>query len=527
MLHSFKKWFVPLCTLLATLSSNPLLGFEDEASDADSLSQDYVFVEDVVSPGDSISRLNVKGSYTQGPDSVYNVEVDPVGNSTLIQIKGFPGDAVLNGGQVVVTPSHEISFGIPYEILNADGGVQGKFNGVAVVGSKRLSPLLDYTTNANVVFLTLQPAFMNSAVSLNEKQVASQLDMANSTVPQLNAILNALLPLSDPSLTSVLDQLSGNQHTVDPFITGILNREFVRRLYDPLRPIVTTMPCCRCEDPCSYGLDVWVEGSWDRAFLQNDGNGFGFNLNGYEFTLGAQTTFCEDWTVGLAGSYAYDYIRYNLGGHGKMDSGFAGLYGLYRPQHWYALLDIAGGYSSNKIHRNIQIGSLNYVADSTAPTCDLIGYLEAGVDLPLCWVLIQPFAGIECNTYWRDRTTEHGAGVLDLIVYERRTTSATSRVGLHITTRPYSTPYSTFSLSIDGAWNCRLTDDDVLFWQSFTGFGNYFADHGTHYNRNSAEGAITLSSQIDETWRAYLQGAGEIWDNASDYSVLVGVQASW
>ncbi len=355
-----------------------------------------------------------------------------------------------------------------------------------------------------------------SAFSINEEWTASQV--INS--PEL---ASAFAGLSDAATAEALDQLSGNQHTNDPFITFALNRQFVRRMYDPVRELVTTMPCCRCEDPCLVGLDAWVEGSYDRIITENDANSFGFNSSGYEVTLGLQKSLCDTALIGIAGSYAHDFVHYNLGGHGKLDTGLLGIYALYRPQHWYIMYDISGSYTNNKIHRPINVGPLNFAADSSAPTYHVVTYGEVGVDLPMCWVLFQPFFGIESQTYWRDRTIESGASVANLVVYERRHTLTTSRLGLHATSRPYCT----FSVSLDAAWNCRLTHEDVLFWQTFQNFGDFFQDHGLHLNRNSFDGAITVTSAFEENFKAYLQGTTEIWNRATDYSVVLGVVANF
>lgn len=374
---------------------------------------------------------------------------------------------------------------------------------------------------ASVSILLAMPVVAEVQPSFNQLQVASQVFLGNPRDASFEALAAAIL--ASPNSAELFDLISGNQHTTDPFVTALLNRQFVRRLFDPIRQEVTVMPCCRCIDPCNDGYDVWFEGSWDRAFLENDRHGFGFNSNGYELTLGIQKKFCDVATVGIAASYAYDYLHYNLGGHGKMDTALLGLYGLYRPQCWYVLADIAGSYTENKIHRHFTVLDVDFNTRCSAPLFNLIAYAEAGVDIPACFVLVQPFFGIETITYWRDRTKEHGADRFGLIVYERSETSATTRLGLHVSTFEYQT----FSVSIDGAWNCRLTKIDNIHWNSFTGFGNFYAGHPVCLGRNSAEGAVTLTSRLDDNWRVYAQAAGEIWNHASDYSLLLGVQASW
>ena len=329
--------------------------------------------------------------------------------------------------------------------------------------------------------------------------------------------------MSSCQVTQALDQLSGDPNTKDPFIVGTLNRQFIRRLYDPIRSLVTTSPFCRDIDPCNAGIDVWVEGGWNRAFLQNDGNAFGFNLNGWETTIGVQKTFCNSLTLGVAGSYEHDYVHYNLDSNGKLDSGFVGLYSLYRPDEFYFLADLAFGYTRNRTHRSIAVGPLTSVATSNQNSYDLTFYGEAGFDYTGSLVLIQPFLGIEASGYWRPHATESGAGDLSLSFFKRERGFATGRVGVHVTTAEVCS----FSLSVDGAWNHRLTSDQPFFNQEFAGFGTPFVLEGVHMNRNSAEAEVTLTSQVNENFKVWGEFGGEVWRNASDYFLSIGFLASF
>ncbi len=475
-----------------------------------------------ISPGNSIGTLSFN-SYTQNFNTIYNVEINDAGQSDLIAVSGTPGTAVLNGGTVVVYPIDGIDFGAKYTILTASGGVFGQFSNVtSAETSPYFIPFLDYS-DPNAVFLTVKTALINGAVSYNERQVATQLDSltANSDPdPELNSLLNALVGLSPAFLTDALDQLSGDPYTNDPFIVGTLNRQFIRRLYDPIRYLVTTSPECL---PCTPDFELWIEGGWNRSFTQNDGNSFGFNLNGWEITLGGQKTFCDALTIGIAGSYEHDFVHYNIDSRGKLDSGFVGLYGLYRPEEFYLLVDLAFGYTNNRVQRFITIGDLDFATKSNPNIYDITFYGEGGFDIPATWALIQPFIGIEASGFFRPSFTESGAADLDLNLFKRNRGSATGRLGLHLTTAEICS----FSLSFDGAWNYRLTSDQFLYNQSFVGFGTPFALEGVRLNRNSGEAAVTLSSQVNENVRLWAEYGGEVWRNASNFFISAGLQATF
>ncbi|MEI8125915.1 MAG: hypothetical protein WCG42_09175 [Parachlamydiaceae bacterium] len=58
----------------------------------------------------------------------------------------------------------------------------------------------------------------------------------------------------------------------------------------------------------------------------------------------------------------------------------------------------------------------------------------------------------------------------------------------------------------------------------FVEFGSNFNINGVPLNGNSADGAITISTQLLEQLRVYLEASGEIWNKAATYNGLGGFE---
>jgi outer membrane autotransporter protein len=164
-----------------------------------------------VAPGNSIGTFTVNGNFAQGAGSIYQVEVNPQGQSDLI---AATGTATISGGTVAVqAQSGTYARNTTYTILTAAGGVSGAYSSVTS-NFAFLTPSLSY--NANNVFLTLfqnQSAFAAGAQTANQYAVGAALDQANaSAAGDFNTVLNALSVLSTTAGPAALNQISGQPY---------------------------------------------------------------------------------------------------------------------------------------------------------------------------------------------------------------------------------------------------------------------------------------------------------------------------
>ncbi|PND33313.1 autotransporter outer membrane beta-barrel domain-containing protein [Achromobacter pulmonis] len=107
----------------------------------------------VVSPGNDgspIGTLTINGNLDFGENTIYRVHADPASNaSDRIHVTGV---ARLDGSVAHVGPNGNYAPRTTYNILTADGGVQGRFTG-ATSSYAFLTPTLSY--DANNAFMTL------------------------------------------------------------------------------------------------------------------------------------------------------------------------------------------------------------------------------------------------------------------------------------------------------------------------------------------------------------------------------------
>ena len=275
-----------------------------------------------IAPSHSFGKITILGNYIQCSDTTYLVQIDKTGNSSLIDVFG---KATLKGGEVMVTSKDgKVLINHRYDIFHAEGGVFNTFAGVTIPGlrsnSLLYSPKLIY--GSHDIFLELATTFIHAAHNANQKQVALQLDSIVNPDPSQAALLSHLASLPVAQASIILEQLTGQQQTADLFAAELINRDFLRRLYDPIRSLVTTLPCMHAPSPC--GWTAWIEGGGGRYSLDNSSEAFGFKMNGGEVTLGIQNSLSECLAIGAAVCYAHDQIDYKQGGNGRMNNSLAG-----------------------------------------------------------------------------------------------------------------------------------------------------------------------------------------------------------
>lgn len=457
----------------------------------------------VVSPGMSIGTLTVGNYINNG--GTYAVEVNGLGQSDLIDASGT---ATLNGGTVLVSSvDGTFRFQQPYTIVTADGGVTGTF--ASATSRAFINPSLTY--DADNVYLTLQSALLNAAEKCNQEGVASNLDhIINPNAAQsllIGAIAN--LPLTDAQ--KALESLSGFQYTDDVLVTEISTGRFLRRLYDPLRSLVSG-----CDSNNEW--TAWLETGYGFTSASHH-----LNFDTYQITSGIQKTLCPDLTFGLAGSYEYDNVSFR-DGKANRNTGYASVYGLYRPSVFYGLFNFVYGHSSSRLKRTIEAGNIQYKAHSKPNFNTFAFYGEAGFDILCDHGLIQPFLGIQIGRTWRNHINESHADGWGLTINKHNWTASRSRLGLHLSTCNLFDSIDTF---VDVAWNHRLSSSKNSTVGHFKQFGEPFAICGNRLDNYSFDYALTFTSCICEDLKGYLELDGEWWQRANTFNVLGGLVYTW
>lgn len=468
----------------------------------------------VTSPGESIGSLIVENYINT--NGTYAVEVNGRGQSDLIDALGT---ATLNGGAVVVSSADgTFKFQQPYTIITAEEGVAGTFTSATSLAF--IHPTLTY--DLENVYLTLQSALTTAAEKCNQLGVATNLDHIVGPNASQSLLIGTLANLPLAAAQKALESLSGFQYTNDVLVTEISTGRLLRRLYDPLRSLVAGDDrCASCELPYN-GWTPWLEAGYGFTNLRGN-TAHKLNFDSYQVTCGIQKTFCRDFTLGLAGSYEYDNVTYRDGSANR-DTGFASVYGLYRPSVFYGLFDLVYGYSSNRFKRTIEVGEIRYKAHSKPNFNTFTFYGEAGFDLECEYGLIQPFLGIQVGKNWRGQINENHAHGWGLTINKHDWTSTRSRLGLHLSTCHLCDSIDT---SVDVAWNQRWSSKKNSAVGHFKQFGDSFPVCGNQQDNYSFDYAFTFTTCFCEDLKGYFELGGEWWRHANTVNVLGGVVYSW
>lgn len=475
-----------------------------------------------IAPGESIGTLTFLSDFINNGGG-YDVEVNGAGQSDLILVGG---NALLNGGVVGVSSDDgAYLFQQNYTIMDVAGSITGQFAGV-ITPTPLINAILSYDTHH--VFLNLFTNIARAATSSNQLAVALQLDGIDNPTPQQTLLLNQMVGLTLEEASEALFSLSGYQHTSDFLVTEMIHRQFVRRLYDPLRDIISPGEIC---DDCDYRTNsdpvkAWIEVENSYLSAKGNDNAHGFNVDGYNIVGGIQTTFRDVWTLGIAGEYENHEIRYDINeGKEHSNTWLVGLYGLYRPSGLYTLADLVYGQSDNKLNRSIDVGTSHYRAKSAPDTYQYTFYGELGTDCSFCDVLIQPFCGIEAGAYHRRQVKESDANGWGLMIKEKHHSYASTRIGVHLTTQIPC--LNNGGLSVDIAWNRFVNRLKNRAQGQFIDFGTTFDIDGIKLNQNSIDYALTLSSQINENCNVYIEGSGESWKHLNQFTMTLGINTGW
>jgi outer membrane autotransporter protein len=354
-------------------------------------------VAGTVAPGNSIGTLGVSGNYTQLPGSVYEVEIDPAGNSDRIAVAGTVN---LHGGTVAVTPAMgTYSAGTRYTILTAAGGRTGAFDALNLT---RTLPFLDVVLSydPNNVYLNANPlAFCAVTVTANQCAAGQGVESLGSGRSLYDIITG--LPDRDAARRA-FDSLSGELHASAKGVM-IEDSRFLREaVNDRLRQSFSWsgIPVSRASGQTLQENRATGHAFWTRAFGSfghrgGDMNAARINRNIGGFFMGGDTLIADLLRLGIAGGYSNSSFNVNE----RFSTGSSDNYHVtaYGGTHWHALsLRFGGGYTWHDFETNRNIlfpGFNNQVkGDYRGRTGQVFG--ELGYELPFKNVSLEPFAGV-------------------------------------------------------------------------------------------------------------------------------------
>lgn len=241
-------------------------------------------VAGTINPGNSIGTLQVDGDLTFLAGSVFEVEVNPQGQSDRINVLG---SANLLGGSVLSLGSGgNYAPRTAYTILTAAGGVNGQFGSVAS-DLAFLDATLDYTAASVVLTLTRNDIdFAAVAWTPNQRATAPAVEALGLG----NDIWDAVLTLSAGDARLAFDQLSGDAWGS----VGAAQIEDSRLVRDAFVD--------RLNEEAARG--AWIKAHGLSAEHDTDLNAGGFDRDLTGVVMGADATLLNGWRVGVGGGYA-------------------------------------------------------------------------------------------------------------------------------------------------------------------------------------------------------------------------------
>lgn len=438
----------------------------------------------IVAPGNSIGTLRVAGDYVQAAGSTYRVEIDPAGQSDLIDVAGA---ATIEGGTVFVEKAAGVYLpNTRFTILTAAGGVTGTYDNL-----DQDMPFVNLALayDAGAVYLDVlrnSVSFCDVAATANQCSTGRGVEsIAGGTL--YDAVVS--LP-DDAAARGAFAALSGEIYAS---ARGAMRVD--TRL--PRQAVLLRLATA------SEGNGAWGQlfGNWGAS--DGNGNATGADRDTTGILAGVDLAAGPNWRFGFAAGYTR--TRLALDGRassGDIDGihvlGYAGAaYGPVRIRAGigYADLDLSA-------RRAIAFAGFADSAHGKVNGSALQGFAELGYALPIGGGEIEPFAGFAAVRLSTRAFVERG-GSAHLSGARERDTSRYSSLGLR-------GRVDTGGLALDGAlaWHHGFGDITPAATLAFEG-GTPFALAGAPLNRDEAaiEAGATLRLAPRLTLGARYQGS--------------------
>jgi len=401
-----------------------------------SLSDVTVSSGGTIAPGNSIGTLTV-ATATFEPGSTYEVEIDTLGNSDLLDVTGT---ATLNGGNVVLLPGPGVYDPMTqYTILSA-GTLIGEFDGV-IEDFAFLTPRLDYV--GNDVALTLDASFSGAGETPNQVATGEGLDSLGIGAPYYDELVG----LGNAAGLDALDQLS-REGFASVTSAQIEDSRYLRQA-----------AFGQLDRPLDTANNYWGHFYAGLTSLAGDNNTAGTDSLAGGLVAGVDASIGEGWRVGglvAAGHSSIDNRNTSA------DSTDLSL-GIYAGGAMGAVrLKLGAAYTHHLIDtlRTIAFGSVNdeLTADYSASTAQ--AFVEISSDFDVDGTVITPFgslAAISQSSGAFDETGGDGA-----LAVEAGTASAlVANLGLGAGRSHLLDDGSTVTVSARAGWRHAFADQPI------------------------------------------------------------------
>ena len=340
-----------------------------------------------VAPGNSIGTLNVAGDVTFAPGSTYAVELSPTSSDRIVAggtatVSGATVSLSLENSPTLLSSAETQSLlGRQYDILQAAGGIQGRF-GAVLPNYLFIGGSLDYSGNGIQLDIERNAtAFASVGQTPNQRAVAAAVEGLGAG----NSVYESLLLAADaPAAQHAFQQLSGE---IYPALGSMLINDS-RQLRDALGE--------RLHDASAAHSNGWIKalGVWGTTDSSHDTAGYSTSIGG--LLAGVDGALDEQTRIGLVTGYSDSSLSMGSGTHSsaKVDSYHLGAYAGHETGAWRLSTGAAYSWHRADVKRDLQYGNVSgkQKAKVDASTTQVFG--EAAYRLHLQPLALEPFANL-------------------------------------------------------------------------------------------------------------------------------------
>lgn len=480
-----------------------------------------------VAPGNSPGVLTVNGNFTQSSTGTLEIEI---GSLSLFDQLLISGNASLAGTLAVVPfDGFVLEYGQQFEFLQA-GSVSGSFDQVTAPAGFRGRVLED---DGDLTLVIAPASYTLAAQTQNQENVAEALDgfisatdgdrqevsiaLDQLTAAEYPAAFDAISPAIYESLANTTIELTNGQNLM------LTQRLSAVRLGAKGFQSIGMYPVLAHDkdgqsilsgkgekDILIHAMDtewgVWVQGNgfFARATNVSDVPNYRYQSGG--FLAGVDYAWNENFATGLYGGYQGSYAEYGgQGGSNQINSALFGGYATYSQDGFYADAIVGGGYSSYRVRRPIDFGSIDRTARSTPDGGQFTTYLDLGYDWTVSNFTFGPVIAGQYIYAGIAPFTEGGADSLDLRVDQQNVNSLRTNIGGRIA---YTwNVASTVIIIPEGRifWQHEYLNDSRTIGASLDGgSGPGFGFETAAPGRDSVLATAGVSAQFGEQWNANL-----------------------
>ncbi|MBK5301290.1 MULTISPECIES: autotransporter serine protease [Gammaproteobacteria] len=348
-----------------------------------------------VAPGNSIGTLQVAGDVTFEPGSTYAVELSPTSSDQIIAggkaiIEGATVSLSLENSPTLLTTSEAKSLlGNQYNILQAAGGIEGRF-GAVVPDYLFLGGTLDYSASGiQLAVVRNATSFTSVGQTPNQRAVAAAAEQLGAGNPLYETLL--LSPTAAVA-QQAFQQLSGEIH---PAIGTLLINDS-RYLRDAVGERLREHDLFDAGAPTDDRSNAWLKvlGAWGKSDGGHDNASSNSSIGG--LLAGVDGLITEDTRLGFVTGYSDSSLSMGDGTHSSASVDSYHL-GAYLGHETDALrLSVGGAYSWHRIDvkRDLQFNGVSGKQKSKRDATSAQLFTEAAYRLDLQPIALEPFVNL-------------------------------------------------------------------------------------------------------------------------------------